>query len=80
MRCESAINYLLESIIRNIEHNPQKDFVMDEFMKALGNFEGEDTEEREHACEYLEQIMTILGIESSDGKINSWLYGFDFDE
>ena len=46
-------------------------------MKALSRFEGEDTEEREQACEYLEQIMTILGIESSDGKITSWLYGFD---
>ncbi len=80
MRCELGINALLESIIASIKQNPQKDFVINEFMKTLANFEEEDTEEREHVCEYLEQIMAILGIESSDGKLNNWLYGFDPNE
>ena len=79
-RCELWINALLESLISNIEKNPQKDFVLNEFMNALANFDEEDTEEKEQACEYLEQIMTILDIESSDGKINNWLYGFDPNE
>lgn len=79
-RCEKLINELLEEVIVNIEQTPQKEFVMNEFMKTLAPFDEEDTEEREQACEYLERIMTILDIESSDGKINEWLYGFDFNE
>jgi hypothetical protein len=77
LRCESWINDLLERLLLNIEQNPRKDFVMSEFIEALVNFGDEDTEEREQACGYLEQIMTIVGIESSDGKLNQWLYGFD---
>jgi hypothetical protein len=36
-----------------------------------------DTEERERLCQYLEQIMEVIGIESSRGIINKWLYGFE---
>ncbi len=36
-----------------------------------------DTEDRERVCHYFEEIMDIIGLESSGGVINEWLYGFD---
>jgi hypothetical protein len=46
----------------------------------LDAFEPGDTEDRERLCGYLEEIMEIFGIESSDGLLNRWLYGFDPQE
>jgi hypothetical protein len=39
--------------------------------------ESQDTEEREAVCAYCERIMDALEIESSEGILNNWLYGFD---
>ena len=39
-----------------------------------------DTEDRERVCTYFEELMDIVGLESSDGQINKFLYGFDPDE
>ena len=50
---------------------------MSEFAAELERFTEPDTEERERFCGYLEEIMDIVGIESSDGLLNGWLYGFD---
>ena len=36
-----------------------------------------DTEERERICHYFEELMDIVGLESSDGKLNKFMYGFD---
>lgn len=36
-----------------------------------------DTEDRERLCMYYEEIMDIINLESSNGIINRWLYGFD---
>ena len=36
-----------------------------------------DTEERERICSYYEELMDIVGLESSDGILNNFMYGFD---
>ncbi|WP_239970681.1 DUF4844 domain-containing protein [Confluentibacter citreus] len=36
-----------------------------------------DTEDRERVCGYFEELMDIVGLESSDGKLNKFMYGFD---
>lgn len=36
-----------------------------------------DTEDRERVCMYYQEIMDIINLESSNGIINEWLYGFD---
>lgn|SRR3990167_5996703 len=35
-----------------------------------------DTEDRERVCAYFEELMDIVGLESSDGHLNNFLYGF----
>ncbi|MGE9310817.1 DUF4844 domain-containing protein [Niabella sp. CJ426] len=36
-----------------------------------------DTTDREMVCSYYENLMDIVGLESSEGLLNTWLYGFD---
>ena len=36
-----------------------------------------DTEDRERVCLYFEEIMDIVGLESSNGQLNKFVYGFD---
>jgi hypothetical protein len=76
-RAEMAVNGMLDRLSSGLRHSPQKSFVISEFLRMLKAFESEDTEEREQACSYCERVMEIVGIESSDGALNTWLYGFD---
>lgn len=36
-----------------------------------------DTEDRERICNYFEELMDIVGLESSGGYLNDFMYGFD---
>ena len=36
-----------------------------------------DTEDRERVCHYFEELMDIVGLESSNGLLNEFNYGFD---
>lgn len=36
-----------------------------------------DTEDRERVCRYFEELMDIVGLESSGGHLNDFMYGFD---
>jgi hypothetical protein len=36
-----------------------------------------DTEDRERICNYFEELMDIVGLESSAGQLNDFMYGFD---
>ena len=36
-----------------------------------------DTEDRERICNYFEELMDIVGLESSGGHLNNFMYGFD---
>lgn len=39
-----------------------------------------DTADSERVCEYFEQLMDIVGMSSSEGLLNTWMYGFDPSE
>ena len=36
-----------------------------------------DTEDRERVCSYMEELMDIVGLESSGGHLNNFMFGFD---
>jgi hypothetical protein len=40
-------------------------------------YEQTDTEDRERICSYFEELMDIVGVESSGGHLNNFQYGFD---
>jgi hypothetical protein len=76
-RAEAVINELIQTIENRLSKTPTKQFILAEFITALNTLDLTDTEDREQACRYIELIMDCLGLDSSDGLLNKWLYGFD---
>lgn len=74
-RLSKVVNDLVDRLIQGIESHPTKLWVLTEFQRSLELVEQEDTEGREHFGMELEQIMDILGIESSDGLLARYLGG-----
>jgi hypothetical protein len=72
-----AINYLIERLISKKDSEPSKQLVLDEFQIIMNECDALDSEDQERIAVYLEKIMDIFNIASSDGLINTWLYGFD---
>jgi len=85
LRATSAnlINTMVADVATGIRKHPEKGFVLGKFrttlaaIKRAGVF---DTEDREAAAKYCEMIMDAVGLESSDGLLNNWVYGFDPDK
>ena len=71
------LNELLDRLVAAIAAHPTKAFVLSEFRRTLTKFDSADSEERDQLLAYLERIMDIVGMESSDGLLNNWRYGFD---
>lgn len=38
-----------------------------------------DTEDRERVCSYFEELMDIVGLESSNGQLNKFMYDYDLN-
>lgn len=74
---EEIINDLTSRILLGIVEKPTKAYVLSQIKLSLGQFGSLDSEDADRALRYMERIMDILGIESSDGLINEWRYGFE---
>lgn len=74
-RLSGVVNRLTDSLLQGIEAHPTKLWVMAEFQRCLTEVQLEDTEGREHLGTEVEEIMDILGIESSDGLLSFYLGG-----
>lgn len=66
---------LVDTLLSGVYSNPSKLWVMTQFQHYLVSVEEEDTEGREHFGMEVEEIMDILGIESSDGLLSFYLGG-----
>ena len=76
-RCERQLNALIDRLIAGLPTNAAKPYVLEEFRTTLSAFRSEDSEECDRLLHYMEQIMDVTGIISSDGLLNEWRYGFD---
>jgi hypothetical protein len=72
-RLSAVLNDLLDRLIAGVATNPTKLWVMMQFQPSLEAIEDEDTEGRERFGAYMERIMDILEIESSDGLLDYYL-------
>jgi len=80
---EAAINSAISNIASGIRSHPTKAFVLERFQRALSLIDAAgvtDSEDREAVARYLEQVMDAVGVESSDGMLSNWVYGFDVSE
>ena len=76
---EAAINSLCERMSRVVSEKPTEAALLKEIELTLPMLEALDTEDREMALTHIEQVMDAVGLESSGGMLNEWLYGFDPD-
>ena len=67
------LNDLADVLVRGVERNPSKWWVLSQFQRVLAGMDQEDTEAREHFGMELEHVMDILGIQSSDGLLSHYL-------
>jgi hypothetical protein len=79
-RCEQQLNLLIDRLIAALSSHPTKGYVLQQFRATLPLFGHEDSEEQDRLLAYLERIMDITGVASSDGLLNEWRYGFDPNE
>ena len=73
LRCTAKVNEMLDRLISGIQQHPRKSWVLEQFVPTLESACQEDTEARERFEPYLERVMDVLGIESSDGMLNHYL-------
>jgi|GEM_PF-702082 len=76
-KCERLVNDLAKRLLARNDVPLSQQAVMTDFRRTLNEFELADIEDRERIAAYLEELMDILGIRSSDGLLNKWMYGFD---
>jgi len=67
-----------------LSSNPTKQAYLEKIKIGLKRFENTevmyDTEDKERVCHYFEELMNIVGLESSEGILNTFLYGFNPDD
>ena len=76
-RCQARVDLLVTNLHKSLPSHPTKTFVLSQMQVMLDSASSEDSEERDQTLTYMERILDILGIESSDGLLNKWRYGFD---
>ena len=82
VQMNERINMAADDFIQVAKRNQPTD---KEFQEAIGTGLGRfheiyldlDTEDRERICTYFEEMMDIVGLESSGGHLNEFMYGFD---
>lgn len=76
-RFNDQMNQLARELEAVVMSADAKAALLRAFEGAWPTFEMADTEDREVALEYFEELMSLFGVESSDGLLNRLAYGFD---
>ena len=79
VRLQRIVDSLLTELAAMEPIDRTKERVLALFRSTLAAVGDVDSEEKEQVCSYLERTMDIVGVESSDGLLNSCLYGFGLD-
>ncbi len=75
VQLERIINILIESIIQDIESNPSKSIVLYYFKVTLPVLDYFDSSDMDMALHYMEEVLDVLDIKSSNELFNVWRYG-----
>jgi hypothetical protein len=77
----SLINKAAEDFKNTAANNPSEEAYQHDIATGLARFNKLymelDTEDREQVCHYFEEMMDCVELESSNGQLNNWMYGFD---
>ena len=80
-RLSGLVNQGIDEFINVVHSGGDEEAYREAMRKGLSYFDESDlyidTEDRERVCLYFQQMMEAVGMESSGGILNTWLYGFD---
>ena len=80
LRYEAWVNQLARSLRKLAPSRQTKLVVLEKFKPVLKKFEDTEEEDQDRFLGYLEELMDIFCIESSDGLLSTWRYGYDMTE
>ena len=78
IEAEVKVNALLDTLILELRSHASKAYVLSRFKLLLATCRNFDSEDRDRLLRYLEQVMTIVGIETSNELFNVWRYGLPY--
>jgi hypothetical protein len=64
--------------VQRVKTTPRKSRMLSALKATLSNASRLDSEEQDRLGSYLEEILRILDIDSSNELINVWRYGFPY--
>jgi hypothetical protein len=75
----SKLNSAIRAFIKAVKNKATKDQCIDLIRNSINDFDRSalDTEDAERVAGNFEKIMDCIGLESSEGILNKWMYGFD---
>lgn len=74
---EAVVNAVIAQVRDLIGGQTDSAAVLLVFQAGLQHLALSDTEDRERAASHFEEIMDCIGLESSQGLLNAFVYGFD---
>ncbi|TPV56952.1 DUF4844 domain-containing protein [Aestuariibacter sp. GS-14] len=77
LQAESIINDVVDELLALKDNNLSEREFWIILKSAAMQLQTMDSEEMDQGLYYMEKLMDIYGIESSDGRLNQWRYGFD---
>jgi hypothetical protein len=80
LRYEAWVNQLARSLRKLAPARQTKPVVLGMFKPVMKKFENTEVEDQDRFLGYLVELMDIFGVESSDGLLSTWRYGYDRTE
>jgi len=77
LKYEAWVNQLARSLRKLAPSRQTKPVVLEKFKPVLKKFEDTEEEDQDRFLWYLDELMGIFGIESSDGLLSTWRHGYD---
>ncbi|MDN3581546.1 DUF4844 domain-containing protein [Mucilaginibacter flavus] len=79
----ALINQVAADFLDTVNNGPTEAKFCSDIAAGTARFDAEigymDTEDQEMVCNYIESIMDCVNLESSNGILNNWVYGVDFE-
>jgi len=80
-KMNALLNKVADDFVATLKTHPKDKNFQQNIKTGLKRFDALyldlDTEDREKTCLYFEELMDCVGLASSGGQLNMWMYGFD---
>lgn len=79
LEAQALVDGIIDELVATLPRQPRKSQVLATFKRRIAPAQFWDTEERERIAAYLDEIMTVAGMNGSNDLINVWLRGLPYN-